>query len=212
MALWAEWFPDVVPQVPGCPQPIVEHEIRRASQAFFEGTRAWQGWLDPVPVLAGEQAVAIIADDAEQEVIRLESALFDGRPLAVYPAGEMDSMFGDDWTLHTGAPSAITMDGPTTVRLYPSPSSNSVTGLKCRVSVRPSEAATGIPDEYWRRYRGHISAGAKAGLMIHAGKPWSNPEMAAMFGAAFSASIADVCIKAAKAFGRGRIPSRPTWC
>lgn len=212
MATWAEWFPDVVPQVPDCPQPIVEHELRRAAQAFFDGTRAWNVLLDPVAVLADKQTVSIIADDSGQEVVRIEAASFDGRRVEVYPSEVMDSLFGDDWTLHTGTPSAITMDGPTTVRLYPTPNSASVTGLKCRVSVRPSDTSDGIPDEYRRKYREPIATGAKARLMIYVGRPWSNPEMAAMYGVAFAAAIADGCVKAAKAFGSARIPSRPTWC
>lgn len=212
MAIWADWFPDVIPQVPACPVMIVEHELRRASQQFFEATRAWKVSLAAVPVVAGTQNITLATVDANQEIVRLEQAWYDGLPLEVETTETMDANYSDDWQLHTGKPSAAIQMGPGTVRLYPVPIDDAATGFKCRVSVRPSDVSVGIPDEYRVKYREHIATGAKARLMIHANKPWANADLAMMYGTAFGAAIGKENSDAARAFGQARIAARVRWC
>lgn len=212
MALWSAWFPDVQPHVAECPIVIMEHELRRAAQAFFEGSRVWKVTLDPVPVVAGQKTVTIAPTDPEQDLVRIETAWYDGKPLPVYSADEMDASFDEDWQEHTGDPMAVTQMIPGVARLYPVPVSDAATGLKCRVSVRPSDTATGIPDELRVKYKEAIAAGAKARLMLYPNKPWSNVDLGVAMAAAFDAAIGKSNIDAARSLGRARIASRPKWC
>jgi hypothetical protein len=212
MATWSDWHPDILIHVDGCPSIIVDHELRRAAQRFFGGSRAWKVALNLIAVTAGQEMVAVSPDDTTQEMVRVEAAWYDGNPVDVYSPEEMDSLFNDDWQVHVGAPAAIVQLTPGTVRLYPIPLGASSIGLKLRVSVRPSEDSTGIPDELLVKYRDAISDGAKHKLMLYPNRPWTAPDLAALCGDAFETEIIKARVAASRSFGSGRISSRPRWC
>lgn len=211
MALWSAWFPDVMPHVEGCPYPVIEHELRRAAQLFFEGSRAWKVTLPVVTVAADTETVTLTMLDG-QELVRIEKAWYDGVELDVYSADELETVVPGDWQTHTGTPAAIIQMEPGIVRLYPVPADDAVSGLKFIVSVKPSEASTGIPDNQLSKYRGDIAAGAKGRLMLYPKKPWSDTALGVAYGESFSGAIAKACVDAARAFGRGQIRSNPRWC
>lgn len=212
MVLWSAWLPDVLPHVAGCPNVIVEHELKRSAQQFFQASRAWQVTLDPVAVTADMEEVTISTGDSSIDLVRVEKAWYDGVPLDVASADSLDGEFGDDWQSHTGTPNSIVQIEPSIVRLYPVPTADAVTGLKCRVSVKSSETATGVPDNMAVRFKDGIIAGAKARLMLYPNAAWSNPEMAVVYAGAFDSMTSNARLDAARSYGRGRIAARPRWC
>jgi hypothetical protein len=209
MKAWSNWFTDLLPQLPGCPDPQIEHELRRACQDFFERSRAWQVVQAPIAISASQTTFDIAPTDAGQELVRLEAAWLDGRRLEVAGVGDMDASFADDWQAHTGSTSHLVQITPGTALLYPIPLAASVTGIKLRLSVRPSEAATGIPDDMFVKYRDALGAGARARLMLQSEKKWSDPGVGALNAAMFDAAINKASISAARSFGTGRIAARP---
>jgi hypothetical protein len=209
MKAWSNWFIDLLPQLPGCPDPQIEHELLRASQEFFARSRAWQVIQAPVAISANQTSLDITPSDAGQELIRVEGAWLDGTRLKVYGVGDMDHAFTDDWQTHTGSTSTLVQITPGTVLLYPVPVAASATGLKLRLSVKPSESATGIPDDQFVKYRDPLAAGARARLMLQSGKKWSNPNLGSLNAAVFDAAINSAGIAAARSFSTGRIAARP---
>lgn len=212
MVLWSAWIPDILPHVAGCPIPIVEHELRRAAQEFFERTRAWKVQLAAVPVTSGTQEVAItVADAAEQVPVWASEVWYDGLWIRL---ATTEDLFARDrnWPTRTGVPSEYTQLTPGSLRLYPIPSANAVTGLTCLAAIKPADTATGIPDALRVKFRQAIASGAKSRLFAYPGKPWSSPEMAKMFRDDFDAEIDKATLAATRAFGRGRMPSSVTWC
>lgn len=209
MKAWSNWFTDLLPQLPGCPDPLIEHELRRACQEFFEGSRAWQVIQAPVAIAANQATLDMAPSDTAQELVRVEGAWLDGKRLNVCGVGDMDAAFSDDWQTHTGTTSTLVQITPGTVLLYPIPVAASVTGLKLRQSVRPSETATGIPDDLYVKYREALATGAKARLMMQADKKWSRPDLGSVNATAFDAAINTAAIAAARSFSTGRIASRP---
>lgn len=209
---WSYWFPDLLPQLKDCPNILVEHELRRAAQAFFKATRAWKVVQPLIAVTADEPDVTVELNDAQQEMVRVESAWFDGNRLTPSTPAEMDTATVDDWRLHTGTPTVFLQLTPGVLTLYPSPLADSVTGLKLLVSVRPSDVSTGLPNDIGIKFREEIGTGAKARLFMQSGKPWFNPDLAGAAAAAFDAQVSKASRAAAIGFGRGRIAARPTWC
>lgn len=210
--LWSAWLPDLLPQLPSCPTVLVEHELRRAAQEFFGRTRTFKVMLDPIAVLAAQEIVTVVPDDAEQELVRAEHVWYDGKEIPALTADRLSQDYGDDWPTHTGVPCAYFEDAPGSVRLYPIPTDASVTGLTCRASVRPSETATGVPDEIGTAYRKEITSGAKYLLMMYADKPWTNFDLAAKHGGDFEGAIGKHHALAATGYGKSRVTSRKTWC
>lgn len=213
MTPWSAWEPELLPHVPGCPAIVARSEVRKAAQALLERSRAWQITLAPRPVSAGQDQVPIVVTDpSQQKLVRAEAAWLDGKRLDATTPAELDDSGTDDWQDRTGTPSHFFQLTPGVVSLYPKPVANAATGLKLRVSVMPADAADGLPDDLAVRYLDVIQSGARARLMLFAGKPWTNPAMATVYAGAFEAGVGQAKHDVAKAFGRGRIASRPAWC
>jgi hypothetical protein len=210
MQLWASWLPDLLPQLPGCPIPIVEHELRRAAQMFFDKTRAWNVTLAALPVIAAQDTVTVAPTSVEQELVRIGQAWYDDAPLSGLTGDEMSEQFGDNWQDHTGVPKAFVEETPGVLRLYPVPVDAATVGLVARIAVKPSEASTGIPDELAVKHRTALTDGALGKLMLYVDKPWSNADFGVKHSADFMTAINSATVQAA--FGRGRIASRPSWC
>lgn len=212
MKLWNAWLPDLLPHVPGCPVIVAEHELRRAAQAFFQQTRAWQVILPAVTVDADQFEVDVTPVDTTLDLVRVESATYDGRPLGKQTSDVLDAEFTDDWTAHTGTPSDYVQMTPNVLRLYPVPVADATTGVVVRAAVAPGDTSAGLPDDLASRFWDEMHAGAKARLMLYPGKPWTNPELAAVYGQAFSNMVSTATATAARAYGQARIPARVKWC
>jgi hypothetical protein len=212
MQAWASWFPDLLPHVPGCPQVLAEHELRRAAQVLMRRTRAWQVDVPAVAVVAGQATVSVAPTSAELELVRVEAVWFDGKPLEPTTAEVLDALYADDWRAHTGTPSKYIQMVPGEIRLYPVPVADAVTGLSVRLSVAPSETAAGLPDDIALRFRDDVQVGAKARLMLYPGRPWTNPELAAVYGQAFDSLVGTATAAAARSYAQARIPSSVKWC
>jgi hypothetical protein len=211
MQLWSSWLPDLLPQLPDCPTILVEHEVRRAAQAFFEKTRAWHVTLAAVPVPAATSEVTIAPTDPEQSLVRVSQIWYDGKRLDPVTGDALAEHFGDDWQAHTGVPTAYTQETPAVIRLYPIPVDAALTGLVARVAVKPSETSTGLPDDLAVKFRDSLVTGAKGRLMMYVEKPWSNPKLGMKHESDFNAAIDKAHADAAVSFGKARIASRPKW-
>lgn len=207
---WSDWFKDLLPHVPGCPNILAAHELRRAAQAFLDQTRAWQVTQAAATVTAGQTIETISVAGAD--LVRVEKAWYDGKPMDIKTTEDMDASYADDWQIHTGTPSCLLQLTPGVLQFYPIPTVDATTGLKLRVSLKPNETATGVPHDLAMKYRSEILAGAKARLMLYPGKPWTNGDLAVISGGAFDAGVGKANLAAARSFGRGRIAARPKWC
>lgn len=212
MAVWSDWYPDLLPHLPGCPALIVDHELRRASQVFFEGSRAWKKTLDALPVSAGSELLTLSTGSSELDTVRAEKAWYDGKPIDVLTTEELGNSFSDNWHDHTGTPIALVQFEPGVVRLYPIPTEAAVTGLVVEASIKPSDSSTGLPDNLRIKFKEAISTGAKGRLMIYPNKSWSNLELGIAMGSTFDGSVSKARLDASLSFGRGAIRSRPGWC
>ncbi len=213
MKAWSYWLPDLMPHVPGCPQVLAEHELRRAAQALLTRSRAWKVTESAlVAVAAGQEEVTVAPSDTTQELVRVESVWYDACALSLTTVAQLDADYGDDWTAHTGTPDRYVQETPGVLRLYPIPMTAATLGLKLRLSVAPGEASTGLPDDIALQFRDAVHVGAKARLMLYPGKPWTNLDMAGVYGQAFTALVDSATIDAARSFGAARISSRVNWC
>lgn len=212
MKTWSYWFPDLLPLVPGVPNVQAAHELRRAAQVFFEQSKAWKVIEPARPVTAGTVSISAAPSDAQQELSEVLSVKYDGKSLNVETMESIEAAYGPDWGSHTGTPVAYFQLTPGEITFYPTPADDAITGVVLTLVVKPSDAATGLPDDMAVKYRDAMHVGAKARLMLIPGKPWSNPADGVGYGAAFDSMCGTANSQAAKSFGRARIASRPKWC
>jgi len=212
MKLWRDWFPDLLPDVAGCPNVLAKHHLRRAAQTFLEKTRAWRVLLDPVPVLANASEIEVKPTDAAMELVRVESVYLGTQKLKPETIETLEATMGDDWTEHKGKPERYIQLRPGFVILYPAPEVDYPEGLSVRASVCPSDTATGLPDDIAYRYWDEIHMGAKSRLMLMPKKKWTDFTLGAALGQAFQSMVDKANVDAARAFGKARIPAKVKWC
>jgi hypothetical protein len=208
---WSTWYPDILPHVPGCPGRLAVHELRRASQDFFKTSRAWKVVPAVFPVAANQTTVTVLPDDSGMEMVRVEMAWYDGKPMGTVTPETLDATYSDDWSTHTGTPEKILQLTPGIVQLYPLPTVAATTGLKVRMSVRPSDTSTGLPDDIAVKFREDIFIGARAKLLAYLNAPWSKPDVAMVLSMEASMGASKANFQASKSYGGGRIASRPKW-
>ena len=201
---WSAWLPDMAPWLPGCPVPTIEAALRRAAQDFFKQTRAWKVITDPVTVQAGAAEADVSTDDGQQMLVRIEAIESGGRYLRRVTPDEIPA------AISAGPLTSFCELAHDAILLLPSPSAQCE--LRYRLSVAPSMASQGIPGDLFDKYSRQIEAGAAAFLKLQAGQSWSDVAAGAALEASFKSMIFAANHDAAKGFGRGRIPSNPTWC
>jgi len=211
MRPWSDWFPDLAPHVPGCPMPLMEHELRRAAQSFFTRTRAWRVDFGPVAVPALTSSVNVTPFDANQRLVDVEALWFDGVLIAPVTPETLDGTAPGDWRQHSGVVRHYWETMPGNVGLYPRPVAAATTGVTARLAVEPSDIASGLPADIATRFFDAISLGARARLMLYPGKPWTNVNLAEAYGKAFG-EMGDVThTRSAQGGVRARSRPRVQW-
>lgn len=169
MKAWSQFFPDILAEVPGCPDSMLERALVRAAQEFCSGTHVWKIWLsDTTTVL--DVIDYDIELEANSELVRLEKAILDGRPIKT----TTEEALPEDWSVNPASvASCVFTHDRKTLTLLPPPAA----GLMLRVQavLKPSNAATGIEDHLFDHYVDEIAMGAIARLMQKSNVPFSNP-------------------------------------
>lgn len=182
MALWSSFYPNVVLAAPGCPNPLVDFHLRQASIEFFRRTRAWVKWLDPVITQSILSQYALVTP-ADTEIVRLEQATIDGAPCQVLNPRDL----GKDTDINPLNQAGIISRDRKTFR-YGAPLQDNQS-VSIQVSLKPTQAALGIPDDQFNEYLDDISNGAKARILMTAGTDFYNPDLATVCKAAFESAI-----------------------
>ncbi len=188
MATWADFHPELMPHVVGCPQPMANIALREAARVFFERTRIWREWLEPVFVQEDVRDYDLDLPDGAM-VVRIERATVDGSPLPVLSANDMPT----DPARSETEPGITSKDRVTftlTRRLPPG------SEISTFVSLKPAKAAMGLPDDLFEQHGQDIVEGAKQRLMIIPRTDFYAADLSMMAGAAFESAIESKAVTA----------------
>lgn len=187
MRTWDYFYPDVLPEVMGCPEPTVDRALLRSAQEWFEKTRAWRVTMSAITTVADQQQYAL---NLPQHTIleRLEAATLNAQDI------EVDTVLNstpEDIASNSNGCKRVIANSNTTVLLLPAQAA----GLPLVIvgDVRPSDDAinTGISDNSMASdYSEQIARGAVYRLLSLSDQPWTNPTKAAVARAEFTAAIA----------------------
>jgi hypothetical protein len=226
MAEWSNWFDEVLPEVPGCPQPVAINAIRNATIAFCYDSRvlllnhplmdavanqATYPWMpdgnqvaeSTDPIWATHPWAPGYSQTAQLKVVRAEQVWFEGRELFPTTSDDLEERFVC-WPQEVGTPQFFLQDQIAALRIVPRPQASAASAIRARVSVTPSRASLGVTDMVRERYLEPIAMGAKARLMLMQRKPWSNPQMGAALMVQFEDEIAKARLAAFKGWVRSR--------
>lgn len=186
--IWSDLYHHILPHVPGCPEPLVEDEVRRTAIRFCRDTHLWEEELMSVYPVHGVARYQLTLPD-ETEVLSLVKAVQRKKPeddgTQLWPSV---NVFG---LLHFVPP--------------PKPDDGKV---EIRAILMPSRNATGMPDRIGLDYDRAMIHGTVASLQAIPGRDWSNPNMVAWHGALYTEAVSEAWVR--RATGNTEKPLRVT--
>jgi hypothetical protein len=188
-----EFLNRVMPELPGCPVPMVMGVALEVLEDFCDRTRAWAQTLDPIELVTGQ---AVYSVDVPSGSRLLSIRLASGPQMRVTPRTRTE-MAGihPGWEAQQGSdPVHMIVDiDASEIRVYPIPS---VDGKLLRLDVElcPFGALQMLPDGVMRRYSTAIVSGVKARLMAKPKKSWSSPEMVGYYTQVYEDAVSRVIV------------------
>lgn len=194
-------MPELVLAAPKAPVPLIHLSLNRAARTFLKATRAWQEWLEPTEVTGEAFKEYTFELPQGAELLRLERATLNGRPLEVANARDLPA---DPWQqeLQGRAYLATTNLSEFTVR------TSGAGRLQVYASLIPGLRGNMVPDEVASLYHEAIREGAKAELLNTEGTDYYKPNQAgvalAFFQRAMDEATTDVWRSNTSRGSRGR--------
>lgn len=195
--LFESFFPDLMPLVPGCPEPTAKMALRRASQRFCELTLAWRAKMDPITLVAGIDEYDLSLDTSA-ELVRIEKALIGEDEVKVLTPNESVSRHCP----------YIECADKKTVFVNPAPTVEQI--LNITASLKPSNASTGVEDFLFDQYVMVIAKGAAGLLKQHPAKLYSAPDGRDVW-AEFEGRCATIKMSKWRGHGRNTPRTRPNF-
>lgn len=182
MATYQDLLPQILPEVPGCPQTVVLQKMADTVRHFCRESWYWQPTIQPISLLpfqplAPDLAIYELTVTEPVEVLGIIDLYYKGRPL---PSGVESALnrFCRDWQNESAPqPRMYIPIGTNKVRLVPASDSVQAIAVTGKVAVAPAIGATEFGDALLT-YTDGVVAGSLARLQRMAKKEWSDPAMA----------------------------------
>ncbi len=197
MADFSAFRPYIMPEVPGCPQLLVDDAVREASRQFSLDT-----WLVTYDVPSFNTVVGTQSytptPPAQHEVLAVATVVKNGST-ELDPSGESTAA---KYAPRDGSPVKFWFKS---AKLWFDSVPDSIEPILVEAVIRPTQAATTVDDQYLE-YRDIITAYAKAKLMAMAGKSWYSPPDSNAYYIAYTVQVSKQKVR--KNSGRSAAPLR----
>ena len=166
----SDFFPRMLPYLPGCSEPLAAQAVLDAAIAFCEDTQAVREQLDSFTTSAGVGAYELDTP-SQQQVARVFDVVVDGRPMAAIAAedvGPASEAIGSPMAFYTTRYGSEFL-----LHLFPTP--DGAYNVQVRAALRPTRNATQLEDDLFNLWSDAVLAGAMARVMAIPGQPFSDP-------------------------------------
>lgn len=170
----------VLPDLPSVPQALALYHIQHAAAEFFDRSQLWYYDHPLIDVVAAEPSYPFAPPDANSEVCGIRQAWYGGIKMWPRAPVSLNEMYRD-WQTQTGTPYYYSRVSRLAIRIVPIPIVDLADGLKVWVNLKPTKTAPGIDSEYMDEWKDVIAAGAKTRIARIPKKPYTNPDMAAVW-------------------------------
>ena len=194
MASFESLVKDVLPYVPGCPDSLIQTNIRSAAVELCEKSKAFTFDLDPITTISGEYEYEF-DQPSGTEVHQILWATYDGNDLDPISPRSLELNY-PDWRDKTGTPTVYLQKTVNTFWLVPVP--NDGKELLVNVALKPTRTTNNIDTEFSNTYRDGIIYGTIFRLLRIPQKEWTDPIASADYFNLFQAEISDAELR-----GRG---------
>ena len=190
------FLPEILSDVPGCPDVTVEDKAELTVRDFCDQTEVWQEWRDiyidpdvdnytltPPPGSEINIVTKVVSNNIEIRAAPSPGPGLDDNNYDA-PAGSVYS----GWSFNP----------PNYLRLSGVPQSESV--LFVKMALRPKAGHGSFPDWIWNRYKRFLISGVLARLLMQRGMTWSEPNLALVHQREYQRGIARSRIDKVKGF------------
>lgn len=215
--LFSSFLSGILIDVPGCPDLLVEREVRNAAIEFCRRSFAWRQQLDPIAVTANVGTYSLESPMMEARVVKIYSAILttlSADPAIAAPSvkklhsktvQDLDSAC-PGWRLsqspsassHIAETTFFTQESADTILLAGMPVVDGT--LQILGALVPLRTASGMDSWVSEQYYEAICHGAKARLMAIPHKPWSEPNLSVWHTGEFDKAISGANVEASTAF------------
>lgn len=189
-----EFYPWVLPEVPGCPEIAAIQAIRDSVINFCELSLIHQADHDPVATVAQRADYDLETPVSGTRIVKVMKAwhkgqeLQPGAPDQVRDPSVYNQSIGGYTTTYS-TPRAFIQKDSESISLLPIPDQSLASAITMRVALAPLRNTTTCEDFLFEEWVEPIAAGAVAKLQLSPGKPYSNPATAAINLSNFKAGV-----------------------
>jgi len=209
MATLSDFYPYVLPEIPGCPEITADVALRASLIEFCEKTLIVQRDHDPITVIANKTDYDL-EPPTGQLVTKIMRAWYRDQKLdplvpdSVEAATVYNSLFANA-SVTKADPRQFLHKDERTITVYPFPKETVANALTLRVAYKPSRKATVFDDVLYEDYAEGIAHGAKYRLLGMANKPWTNGPAALTALTLFNAAVNVARSRATRGNSRGEV-------
>lgn len=165
--IWSDLFQDILPHVPGCPEPLIEDALKRVAIQFCRFTHIWEEQLEDIYPINGITRYSVNAPEGT-EVISIS-----------YCATKTTPVPKSNWP----------QINPFGLLKFPEQPDPSKGPLEIRAILKPTRTATGMPDQIGLHYQEALINGALAKLQEMPRKDWTDLQLSAYHQTLFDESV-----------------------
>lgn len=194
---WETYLPEVLLDVPACPDSVAENSIKQAAIEFCNQSRVWREQLSDLSTVQGQATyplTGLIPTDSQMIALHKVIHTDNTRPL-----GTINKILLDRYKLSAvqQRPWYFNNDEPNILHLYPDPDIGPYT-IELFAILKPTRASTSGPDFLYNDWLECIAHGAKARLKAMSKRPWMDKSMVAYHRKEFIAGWVEARIRDAK--------------
>ena len=194
MASYESLIKEILPYVPGCPDSVVEANLRSATIEFCEKTKAYVYDLDAITSISG-----VYEYDFDQPTgTSVHSILwmtYDGEDLDPISPRSLELNY-PDWRDRSSTPQVYLQKNADTFWVIPIPNAKTVNGIRLSVALKPTRTTNNISTAFSNDYRDGIIFGTLYRLMRIPAREWSDPMAAGDYLGLFNEQVATAELRA----------------
>lgn len=189
----------ILPEVPGCDTDMAKQKLNLAIREFFLKSRSWRVKAGPYDVLADAEDPNIYLDpiEASLKVGYVFGVTYNGDRLKAMAVKPDETAFATP-----GKPTYYHAEVPGALRVYPLPTTDQLEALHVYCSVIPVDARQ-VPEHVATHHFETITKGALSKLLVMSKKPWTNPDLARVYGAQYYDGLREARVNADSAYQNG---------
>lgn len=182
-------LPDIIPMVPGCPDTLIETNIRAAVIELCEKSGIYQAELDPVTTVANIYEYDLEAPSGTA-VHKIMWAVHDGNDLEPVSTNLLEQRL-PNWrdSANAGTPEYYVKQSQSLFWLVPVPQATMASSTVLRVQLKPTHTSTTCDNDVMNDYRDTIVNGALFRLLRLPSKDWTDYTGAQVYGSLFAEGI-----------------------